>query len=450
MSRWLAQVIQPEILELIEAGDWATLREFLAEQPAVDIVDLLDAVGPADRLLLFRLLPRNLAGEVFERLDTDHQNALIQQMAQDEARATLTRMSPDDRTAMLEELPAPAVQRLLELLPDAQRRDAMALLNYPERSVGRLMTPACVRIRADWTCREVVDHLRRHGSDSETMAMLYVVDEQGRLVDDIRLRQVILADPDTPVRSLMDGRFAALGVRQDRAEAVAAFRKYGLFALPVVDAAGALLGIVTHDDILQVEEQESTQDFHRLGTVEPLETRFREATVPLLVRRRSGWLLGLVAMNIISGAAIAAFEDMIAASVALVLFLPLLIDSGGNAGSQSATLVVRALATGDVRAADWWRLAGRELLTSLMLGGTMAGAVALLGLWRGGTDLAAVVALAMAAVVVFGSLLGLALPFLLLRCRADPAAASVPLVTSLADISGVVIYFSIARALIPH
>jgi len=447
VNRVLSHALKPDILELIEQRDWDTLRQFLALQPAPEIVDLFDSVGPTDRLLLFRLLPRQLAEEVFSLLDSDRQTALIEHMTRDEARDALLRLSPDDRTALLQDLPPAALQRLLELLPEAQRRDTLALLDYPPDSVGRLMTTAYVRIRADWTCGEVLQHIRRHGQDSETLAMLYVTDDRGRLADDIRLRQVILADPATPVRELMDGRYVALQARQGRADAVAAFRRYGLYAMPVLDAEGTLLGIVTHDDILDVEEQESTRDFHRLGTVEPLETRFSEAGVSLLVRRRVVWLLALVGVNVVSGTAMSAFEDLIAASVALVFFLPLLIDSGGNAGSQSATLVVRAIATGDVRSSDWHRLFAREVLLSALLGGVMAAAVGVVGWWRGGPSLAAVVALAMLACVMVSSLIGIVLPFLLLRLRADPAAASVPLITSLADISGVIIYFSIARAL---
>ncbi len=448
MSDVPARPLLPDILEWIQAGAWSELRRCLAAQTAPDLVELLDAVGDSERLLLFRLLPRRLADDVFSLLDAKQQNALIGLMAQEEAREALSRMSPDDRTALLEELPARVTRRLLALLPEKQQREAAILLNYPEHSVGRLMTTAYVRIREDWTCAQVMEHIRRWGSDSETLAMLYVTDERGRLLDDIRLWQVLFADPATPVRDLMDRQFAALLATQDRADAVRVFRKYDLYAMPVVDAEGMLLGIVTHDDVLDVEEQEATNDFHRIGTVQPLDTPYSRASVALLVRRRLGWLVGLVLVNIFSGSAITAFEDLIRLQVALVLFLPLLIDSGGNAGSQAATLVVRALATGDVTAVDRWRLLTREALVSAMLGIAMAAVVFLLGVARGGWRLGGTVALAMVAAVMASSLIGAALPFLLLRLKADPAAASVPLVTSIADMSGVVIYFSIARALL--
>lgn len=450
MSRVLRDPLRADLLELIEQRDWATLNRILREQPAADIVELLDAVSVAEGTILFRLLPRKLAGEVFDLLPVERQNALITHMTGEEARTILERMTPDDRTALLEELPAHVTRRLLALLPEGQRSDALALLNYPPDSVGRLMTTAYVRVRPEWTREQVLDHLRRWGANSETLAMLYVTDERGKLLDDIRLRQVILADPGTRVEALMNRQFAALRADLDREAAVREFRKYDLFAMPVVDSEGMLIGIVTHDDVLRVEQEAATEDFHRIGTVSPLGMRFAEAGVGLLTRRRLGWLLSLVFVNLASGAVIGHYEELIAANTVLAFFLPLLIDSGGNSGAQSATLVVRALATGDVGPKDAGRLALRELGISMALGVTMAAAVFLLGWWRGGWDIAVVVAAAMAATVVASSLIGLLLPFLLSRFRADPATASAPLITSIADILGVAIYFAIAaRWLVP-
>lgn len=448
MSDVLRDPLRPDILELIESRDWTTLRDVLREQPAADIVELLDVISETEGLIVFRLLPRKLAEEVFDLLPVERQNALITHMTGEEARAILQQMTPDDRTALLEELPARVTRRLLALLPEGQRSAALALLNYPEDSVGRLMTTAYVRIRPEWTREQVLDHIRRWGADSETLTMLYVTDERGKLLDDIRLRQVILADPGTKISALMNYRFAALRADQDRETAVREFRKYDLYAMPVVDSENHLLGIVTHDDVLRVEQEEATEDFHRIGTVRPLGVRFNEASVWLLTRRRVAWLLALVAVNLISGAVIGRYEELIAANAVLAFFLPLLIDSGGNSGSQSATLVVRALATGDVELRDAGRLALREIGVALALGLTMAAAVFALGWWRGGASVAVIVALAMVATVAASSLIGLLLPFALSRLRADPATASAPLITSIADILGVFIYFTIAASLL--
>ena len=446
----LRHLLLPDILEMIEKGQFADLRDFLARQPAPEIAELLPAAGERHSLVLFRLLPRGLADETFSLLDGHHQNLLLRHMATEEVRHVLSSLTPDDRTALFEELPARVTQGLLALLDDAQRRQALALLSYPEDSVGRLMTDRCVKVRPEWTVAHALDHLRRTGTDSETVMMIYVVDDAGKLTDALRLHKLILAPRDALVASLLDGRFAFLQSLQDREEAVHVFKKYDLYALPVVDADGILLGIVTADDILDVAEREDTEDFHRLATVGPLDVGLLEATPALLFRKRIGWLLGLVAVGIFSGAGLAFFEDTIAAVVALVFFLPLLIDSGGNAGSHTSTLIVRAIATGEIVPRDWRALAARELLLSAILGLAMAAAVFPLGLWRGGPAIAGVVAISMLSVVVVGSLLGTLLPILLHRMRLDPATASGPLVTSMADVLGVIIYFSVASRLLPQ
>jgi magnesium transporter len=450
VSDVLRTALKPDILELVEQRDWTTLQEVLRTQPATDIVELLDAVSDSDALILYRLLPRKLAEEVFDLLPVELQNRLVRVMSRDEAAAVIEQMSPDDRTALLEELPAPVARRLLDMLPEGQRRVALALLNYPEDSVGRLMTTAYVRVQPEWTREQVLDHIRQVGSDSETLEMLYVTDERERLIDDIGLRQIVLANPGTRVAELMDRRFVALRADQDRETAVREFRKYDLYAMPVVDSEGHLLGIVTHDDVLQVATQEATEDFHRIGTVQPLRTRFAEAAVGLLIRRRVSWLLALVGANLISGSIIGKFENLIAANVVLTFFLPLLIDSGGNCGSQSSTLVVRALATGDIAPRDAGRLLVRELVVGLLLGLLTAAVVFVLGWWRGGLPIAEIVALAMASIVLVCSVIGLMLPFLLSWLGFDPAMASAPLITTLADITGVTIYFLIASRWLIH
>lgn len=444
----LRHLLLPDILELVEAGRLNDLRDFLEKQPGPEIAELLTALKDRDRVLLFRVLPRKLADEVFSLLDGHFQTLLLENMAQEEVRQVLTGLTPDDRTALLEELPAQVTQGLLALLTDQERRQALTLLSYPENSVGRLMTDRYVKIRPDWTVDQALDHIRRFGSDSEIIAMIYITDDRGRLLDDLRLRKLIIAAPDTRVADLLDGMVASLSSLDDREVAVHEFKKYDLYALPVVDSDGILLGIVTADDILDVAEEEDTEDFHKLATVRPLHIHLKEATLGLLVRKRIGWLLGLVAVGIVSGAGIALFEDTIAAVVALVFFLPLLIDSGGNAGSQTSTLIVRAMATGEIGSRDWRMLLGREIALSAALGLAMGAAVFLLGLWRSGLSVALVVSFSMLAVVMTGSLLGTLLPLALHKLRFDPATASAPLITSMADILGILIYFSIARGLL--
>lgn len=439
----LKDLLEPEILDLIEAHRWSDLRGALEEWPAPEIADLLLHLPKADRALLYRALPRPIATQVFSHLDLEQQDDLLRDLTDEETRHLLERLPPDDRTHLLEEMPGKVTQRLLNLLNPEDLKEARWLLGYPEESVGRLMTPDYVAVRSHWTVQQALRQIRRKGLVSETINRVYVVDDDWRLLDDIELRRLILAEPETPIEEVMDDSFAAISAFADREEAVAQIGRYDITALPVLDSEGVLVGIVTVDDVLDVAEEEATEDFHRLGSVGPIKMSLRDATMGFLYRRRVGWLLVLVFVNIFSGAGIAAFESTIEAMVALVFFLPVLIGSGGNAGSQSATLMIRALATGDVAASDWFRLLGKELGVSLLLGVTMAMGVAAISHFRT-PEVTLVVAVTMTIVVIWGSLVGMSLPFVLTRFGLDPAAASAPLVTSLADISGILIYFSIA------
>ena len=441
------QIRRPEALELIERRDWAGLRATVSGWPPVETAELLLEMDKPDRVLFFRSLPRDLATETFANLSPDEQSALVLDLSDEETRQLLADLSPDDRTHFIEELPGKATQRMLNLLGPADMHEARWLLGYPEDSVGRLMTPDYVAVRPTWTVQQALDHLRQQGRDSETVNIVFVVDDHWRLLDDVELRRFILAPPAATVAELMDHSVVSLRASEPREDAVELIQRYDLIALPVVDSDGVLVGIVTVDDVLDVAEQEATEDFHRVASVEPLRTSVSEATVTTLYRRRVPWLLALVFMNVLSGAGLAYFEDTIAAAVALVFFLPLLIGSGGNAGSQSATLMIRALATGDVDASDWLRLLGKELAVSLMIGATMAMGVASIA-WLRAPDVMIVVCLTMLLVVLVGSLLGMSLPFLLTRIGLDPATASAPLIASLADIAGVVIYFSVATRLL--
>src|SRR5690606_2916584 len=354
-------VVGADIAELIHARDWAMLRRALADVPAPEIADRLTELDKPDRVLLFRALARPQAAAAFAHLEPQWRRTLLEDLTDDETRELLAGLPPDDRTQLLEEPPGQVTQRLLNLLSPEDLREARWLLGYPAESVGRLMTPDYVAVRPEWTIEQALAHIRAKGKDSETINVVYVVDQEWRLLDDIELRRLILAAPGTRVEEIMDHAFVTVPAHADREEAVLLMLRYDLIALPVVDSDGVLLGIVTVDDILDVAEEEATEDFHRVGSVAPLRTSLKEATVGYLYRRRILWLLALVVVNIFSGAGIAAFSDTIAASVALVFFLPLLIGSGGNAGAQSATLMVRALATGDVGMRDWLRMLGKEL-----------------------------------------------------------------------------------------
>lgn len=432
--------------ELIDNRQWKEIRQELEKFDPAEIAEIIEELKrEGDDIILFRLLPRETARETFFRLEYDKQEELLEGLADRKhlLAELLNDLAPDDRTALFEELPGPVSQRLIQLLSPEERKISIQLMGYPEDSIGRLMTPDYVAVKPEMTIEKALDHIRQFGKDSETLNVVYVVDKSWKLIDEIRLKEILLAQPGQTIEDLMDNRFVALNVLDDQETVISIFHDYDRVALPVIDTEGVLLGIVTFDDVMDVEEEETTEDFHKFGSIQDLIFNPARAKVLLLYKKRIVWLIILVFMNVFSGAAIAGFEDTIQAMVSLVFFLPLLIDSGGNAGAQSATLMVRALATGDVVIKDWLRLVGKELLVALLLGLTMAVAVSIVASFRA-PEIITVVALSMVCTVLVGSLVGLSLPFIFTLLKQDPATASAPLITSLADISGVLIYFSIA------
>ena len=321
-----------------------------------------------DQVIIFRVLPHALAADVFEYLDFDAQQKLLRAMAHEQVVAILNEMSPDDRTALLEELPSAAARQLIRLLTPEERRVATVLLGYPEGSVGRLMTPDFIAVHEDWTVQQVLDYIREHGQDSETLNVIYVVDERGKLIDDIRMREFLLKPLTSAVRDLMQKTFVALNVIDSQQEALNIFRKYDRTALPVIDSSGVLVGIVTIDDMLDVAEAEATEDIQKFGGMEALDEPYMRISFWRMVRKRAGWLVILFLGEMLTATAMANFQDEIARAVVLALFLPLIISSGGNSGSQASTLIVRAMALGEVTLRDWWRVAGREIRAGLSLG----------------------------------------------------------------------------------
>ncbi|OQC43695.1 MAG: Magnesium transporter MgtE [Bacteroidetes bacterium ADurb.Bin028] len=306
------------------------------------------------------------------------------------------------------------------------------------------MTPEYVAIKAHYTVDRAFQHIRKYGRDSETLNVIYIIDDERKLIDDIKIKELILADPQEKVANLIDSKFVALNVMDDQETAIKAFTDYDRVALPVVNDDGVLLGIVTFDDIMDVAEEESTEDFHKFGSIQSAITNPLKETIFNLYKNRIIWLVALVFMNVFSGAAISRYESVIQTMVSLVFFLPLLIASAGNAGSQSATLMIRALAVGDVEVKDWYKLIWKELLVSLLLGLTMAATVALVASFRA-PEIILVLIITMVLIVITGSLVGLILPFIFTKFKLDPATASAPLITSIADICGILIYFSVAK-----
>src|SRR5512138_491213 len=448
-----AEMTVLDLETLIEARDFVSLREQIRNWPAGDLADLMEPLPVEKEAVVFRLLPRDEAAQVFGHLPIERQQELLKAMAHEEVVNILNDMSDDDRTELLEELPAKVTQQLLNLLSPDERQRASLLLGYAENSVGRLMTPHFVRVRPQWTVAQGLEHIRRYGVDSETMSMLYVIDERGKLIDDLRIRQILLAKPEALVADLMDSRFVSLKATDDQEVAVEAFKEADLNALPVTDSGGVLIGIVTVDDIFDVAEEEATEDIQKIGGTEALDEPYMEIAIPTMVRKRATWLIVLFLSEMLTATAMGKFENEIAKAVILSIFVPLVISSGGNSGSQASTLIIRAMAVGEVHLRDWWRVMRRELLSGLSLGAIL-GTIGFIRIttWHVFFHqygpywflIALTVGLALVGIVLWGSLAGSMLPFLLRRVGIDPATSSAPFVATLVDVSGLIIYFTVA------
>jgi magnesium transporter len=447
----------PEIHAIVQAREFVRLRDTMRNWSPNVIAELMGELPQDERVVVFRLLPRWLAADVFEFLPLEDQEQLLKAMAKEEVAAILNDMAPDDRTAMLDELPAKVTQQLLALLSPRERLIAVSLLGYPEGSIGRLMTPDYVRVRPEWTVEFVIEHIRRHGRDSETLSLLYVIDDNGLLIDDIRIRKVLLANPSSRIAELLDHRFVALKAMDDQESAIEVFRSESRYALPVTDSAGVLIGIVTIDDVLDVAQEEATEDIHKIGGTEALDEPYMDTPLHRMVKKRATWLSVLLIGEMFTATAMGYFEEEIQRAVVLALFVPLIIASGGNSGSQASTLVIRALALGEIALRDWWQVVRREFFSGLALG-LILGTIGFLriALWAHFFDVygehsflvALTVGLALVGIVLWGAMAGAMLPFAMSRLGFDPAASSAPFVATLVDVTGVMIYFTIAATIL--
>ena len=441
-----------DLVPLIRSGDFAALRTQLAQRRPQELSGILCDLRADDQVLAFRILPRREASAVFEYMPAECQQSLVKAMGQEDVAALLNHMSPDDRTLFFSELPANATRHLLSLLTPEERREAVTLLGYEPGTVGRLMTPHYIAVREDWTIQQVLDHVRAHGQDSETLNVVYVVDEGGVLIDDIRIREFLVVPLERRVMDLMDRRFVALKATDTQESAVNVFRKEDRTALPVTDSSGVLIGIVTVDDALDVAEAVATREFQQFGGSEALDEPYLQISLAGMIKKRAGWLVVLFLGEMLTATAMGFFEKEIAKAVVLALFVPLIISSGGNSGSQASTLVIRALAIGELKLTDLWRVIRREVFAGLALG-TILGSIGFLriSIWSTFSTLygphwllvALTVSLSLIGVVLWGTLVGSILPFILRRLGFDPATSSAPFVATLVDVTGLIIYFSV-------
>jgi len=442
--------------QLIEMRSWKTLKQELNEMEPFQVAEIIEILSKQEQIILYRLLPRELAKEVFKYLSHDDQEGIIEGLATNVNKVTdlLNDLDPDDRTAFFEELPGEVSQRLIQLLSHEEREIARRLLGYPEDSIGRLMTPEFVAIKPYYTVQQALDHIRKFGHDSETLNVIYIVDDRWNLVDDIRIKELILAAPEQIISDITDNRFVALNAYDDQESAIKAFRDNSRTALPVLGYDGTLLGIVTVDDVMDVAEEESTEDFQKFGGTEGLDLSYTKTSLFEMVKKRAGWLVVLFFGEMLTASAMGHFEEEIQKAVVLALFVPLIISSGGNSGSQAASLIIRSLALGELTIKNWWYVMRKEILSGLSLG-SILGTIGFtrIAIWQHAGFynygihwfwVALSVALSLVFVVLWGTLSGSMIPLLLKKIRLDPATASAPFVATLVDVTGLIIYFTIA------
>lgn len=450
------ETLKEQFEHVIHSGDPLQIRELLDEQNISEVAELVYELPDYESNIIAAMSVHRAAG-VFRILEFPTQKRIIQTLPPEKTAELLNDLPDDDRTDFLQELPSGAVRELIKLLKPEERKITLSLLGYPENSVGRLMTPDYVYVYEQNTVAEVLDIIRRVGKNSETIDVIYVINENGKLLDDIRIREFILASPDKKVSELMDGRVISLNSYQDQEEANEVFKMNNRVALPVVSNSNKLLGIVTIDDVLWVAGEEFSEDMQKIGGTEALQQPYLEIPLLSLFKKRVVWLIVLFVGELITISAMHQFEDEIAKVVILATFIPLIISSGGNSGSQAATLIIQAMALRELSIADWWRIMRREIFSGLLLGLTLCVlGVLVITVWHLFSDIfgqyylsiAFTVGISLTGVVLWGSLVGSMLPLILKRLGADPAASSTPFVATLVDVTGLIIYFSVSLLLL--
>ncbi|RYG06160.1 MAG: magnesium transporter [Chitinophagaceae bacterium] len=444
--------LQQQFEEIIAVDDKLLIKDFLNHQNISDVAELIYEYPEYESKIISNMNIHR-AASVFKILDFSNQKTIIQELPAYKTAEVLNELPADDRTSFLEELPSEVVKELIKLLDPEERRVTLSLLGYPEGSVGRLMTPDYIAVQVDWTVQEVIEYIREVGKDRETIDVIYVVNDKGEFVDDIRIREIILANPDKQVDDIIDHRSITLKVNDEQESANETFKMNNRVALPVVDEKNILLGIVTIDDMLWVATEEFSEDMQKMGGTEALDEPYLEIPILKLFKKRVIWLAVLFVGEMLTATAMGYFEDEIAKAVVLALFIPLIISSGGNSGSQASTLIIQAMAVGEIYVADWWRVIKREIISGLLLGSVLG----IVGFFRvilwnvifhsygdHTMMIGLTVGISLVGVVLWGTISGSMLPIILKKLGADPATSSAPFVATLVDVTGLIIYFSVA------
>ncbi|MCZ7575428.1 MAG: magnesium transporter [Ardenticatenaceae bacterium] len=442
-------VARIETLVATDGSNKAALRELLGEFHPADIAEVMDELSDQAALAVFNLLPRQVASEVLDETDLEIARFIFEELPNERLADLLEELPMDDAARLLAELPDATAQDLIQLMQPEEAADVRDLLAYPEETAGRLMTSHFVRLRSTWTVGKTSDYLRHLDPETETITYLYAVDEADRLVGVVPMRAMLTARPEQTIAEIMNPRVVSVRVETDQEELAEVVAKYDFFAIPVVDAEGRLVGIVTVDDVVDILEEEATEDIQRLGGSEPLDQPYFTVPVPYIARKRIGWLLLLFVAETFTGSVLRFFENELAQVVALSFFIPLLIGTGGNAGSQTVSTIIRALAVGEIEWRDALRVLGREFSTGLLVGvllGVFGFGRALL--WGTGIPLALVVGFTLPAIVTWANTVGSLVPLLAEKVGLDPTVISAPLITTVVDATGLAIYFLVAKAVL--
>ena len=443
------KIFTPELKELIDNKNFKGLSSILRELHPADIVDIIKELEPTDRAIAFRVLDKAKIAEAFSLLLPEEEEELLRYFTEQKVKEILLEMSPDDRTQLLDELPASIVKKLLRLLPKEERDEANILLNYPPQSAGRVMTTEYVDLKTEMLVSEALEHIRKTGPDRETIYTCYAIDEKRILCGVVSLKDIILAESNQKIRKIMNENVYKVNTTDDQEEAAKAIQKYDFLSLPVVDSENRLVGIITVDDILDIVQEEVTEDFHKMAAMQLPEEKYFRAGFLKYISGRVIWLFVLVLAATVSGKLLQKYSLALSSVIALAYFIPMLMGAGGNIGAQSSTLVIRALATGELTLKQWSKVLRKEIYAGALIGiilGFTAFIIAVIFL--GDTMIGITVGVSVATVVLVGNLAGAVTPLIFRYLRLDPAIVSAPLITTIIDVTGIIIYFEIARRML--
>lgn len=453
MKKGLKQIVN-QVNTLVKIGDRKGLRLYLDALNISVIESLIDEL-PDFAPLIIDVMSINRAKNAFRILDFPTQERIINRLPKSKVSEIMNSLPPDDQTSFLGEIKDEKLSgELMSMLSPEDKEEISVLLSYPEDSVGRLMTPDYLAINKEITVREALEIIRREGKNSETIDVIYILDNNGVLIDDLRIRELLLADPETKITDLTDERLIYLNANDDQEEAVQVFKMNNRVALPVIDSNHVLLGIVTIDDILWVANEEFSEDIQRFGGNGSLDEPYIDMPVYKLIWKRAGWLIVLFIGELLTASVMQYYEDRLAKFIVLAMFLPLMISSGGNSGSQASTLIIQAMAVGDVRLSHWFKVFRREIVSGFSLG-VILGIIGFIRIYvwhmifpylygEHWILVGVTVSLSLVGIVLWGSLIGSMLPFILKRLGADPATSSAPFVATIVDVTGLMIYLTIA------